>query len=56
MTRSDVLVGAGDLVDHAGVFAALDAGGLRGEVGGREFLPRPGARHPAARAVAARGE
>ena len=49
--RLEVLVGAGDLVDHAGVLAALHSRGLSGQVveGEGPLGLRP--RHPAAGAV-----
>ncbi|OLL89030.1 hypothetical protein Ae356Ps1_6311c [Pseudonocardia sp. Ae356_Ps1] len=45
--RVEVLVRAGDLVDHAGVLAALDALGLGLQVGDRELPARRPPRHAA---------
>src|SRR5262249_55472951 len=49
----DVLVGARDLVDHAAVLAADDAGSLLGEVAGGESLHRLRTAHASAGAVRA---
>ena len=56
MTRVDVLVGLGGLVDDAGVLAALDARGLILQIAHGEALARLAAAHAAAGAVRRRLE